>query len=331
MEDGQFSEPTACSSPSSSTKLYVGGLSLQVTDNLLRQYMSTFGQVDKLTIIKKGGKSQCFGYIQFQSPIVAAHVVQTTHILEGKEFNCKYYLAETKARNYSKEEKERKVFVSGLTSSSTDKDLRYYFEQFGPIEWTTINKHLNGQSKCTGFVLFQNLESARAVLSTKDVPLIIKGQRIQVFESLTKKEIEAHKLEQSYISRHTQCNNNFRNTNCNLLAKSDVQENVKSSTPSSSPGCPMPVTSSLNRMNGMVKQSLWQRAAPISEANSSRKRNYPIEKGTSQVQLDKAVNELRTVIPVESFRQSLLLRKHNHLEDGSNLVFRQAFMPIIKF
>ena len=174
------------------SKLFIGGLSIKVTEEKLGEYFSHFGRVNKLTIIKTKGVSKGFGFVLFESPISAQNAVATTHYLEGKSFNCKYILSEHQAKNQMMDQKMRKLFVKGLPISATQGDLESYFSNFGRVERAIINKYVNDASKGTGFVLFDSEKPVSLLLDQPDNKHYIGGKEVKIYECLTRKEINLY-------------------------------------------------------------------------------------------------------------------------------------------
>ena len=74
---------------------------------------------------------------------------------------------------YMMEERETmstRVYVGNLGYNVDDRDLYYFFYQFGPVEHARIIVYRNGSSKGFGFVTFHGAEVAKSVIdiSKKD-------------------------------------------------------------------------------------------------------------------------------------------------------------------
>ena len=64
--------------------------------------------------------------------------------------------------------KMRKVFVGGLSELVTEEDLSQYFSQFGVVENIILSReHYTNKSRCCGFVVFKDQESAHRTLRHK--------------------------------------------------------------------------------------------------------------------------------------------------------------------
>lgn len=113
------------------TKLFIGGLNYQTTDKALQDYFSQFGDiVDAVVKTDDYGKSRCFAFVKFADPKSSRKVLEKSHhIIDHKQVDCKI------ARKQPKPDflKVKKLFVGGLTSSTTEKALRDYFGSLGTI------------------------------------------------------------------------------------------------------------------------------------------------------------------------------------------------------
>ncbi|CAF1052070.1 unnamed protein product [Adineta steineri] len=83
-------------------KLFVGGLTRSTTTEMLHQYFQKFGELTDCIVIKNPTTklSRCFGFVQFTTPQIADHVVESRpHIIDGKEIDVKHASAESHERH----------------------------------------------------------------------------------------------------------------------------------------------------------------------------------------------------------------------------------------
>jgi RNA recognition motif-containing protein len=69
---------------------------------MLHQYFQTFGELTDCIVIKNPTTklSRCFGFVQFTTPQIADHVVESRpHIVDGKEIDVKHASAESHERH----------------------------------------------------------------------------------------------------------------------------------------------------------------------------------------------------------------------------------------
>ena len=173
-------------------KIFVGGLSIRTDEEQLYGYMSQFGRILDLNIMRASGKSKGFAFLIFENDRDALKICSISHSLHGKSFSCK--VTKDEDWNYQKilEQKNRKIFVRDVPFNVNEADLEGYFSRFGEIERVTINKYIDETRKGTAFVLFVNSSSVEYILSMPSNLHPLMGKRMKVFECYTKKEVQIH-------------------------------------------------------------------------------------------------------------------------------------------
>ncbi|KAG2283224.1 hypothetical protein Bca52824_054444 [Brassica carinata] len=129
-----------------SCKLFIGGISWETTEDRLREYFQSFGEVLEAVIMKDRatGRARGFGFLVFSDPIVAERVVFLRHVIDGKLVEAKKavprddHVVLNKSYNTSLQgspgpANSKKIFVGGLASSVTEAEFKKYFAQFGVI------------------------------------------------------------------------------------------------------------------------------------------------------------------------------------------------------
>lgn len=148
------------------TKIFVGGYPVHLGEKNLMSYMSEFGEVIGVKILKKNGKSRGFGFVTFKDPETANYVIELHHEMDGKKFDCKHVVNEEQAKKEEQQKKQRKIFVGGMNKETTEAELKSYFEKFGNIERAFLNKeHDTNKSRGSGFVLFKSKHSVNRALA----------------------------------------------------------------------------------------------------------------------------------------------------------------------
>ncbi|XP_020583384.1 glycine-rich RNA-binding protein 4, mitochondrial-like isoform X2 [Phalaenopsis equestris] len=78
----------------SSNKLFVGGLSYDTNETVLRDAFSAHGVVTQVKVIcdRRSGKSEGFGFVQFSQEIEAATALQKMdkQLLDGRNIRVQY-------------------------------------------------------------------------------------------------------------------------------------------------------------------------------------------------------------------------------------------------
>ncbi|KAH9015883.1 hypothetical protein EDB85DRAFT_1875480, partial [Lactarius pseudohatsudake] len=160
--------------PRAYSKMFVGGLSWDTTDEGLRNYFSEFGKVDACTIVRDAdGKSRGFAFLTFEEPASVNAVMIREHFLDGKAIDPK--------RAIPREEHLRntRYFVGGLAPHSTVDSMRVFFSKYGKVvDATVMVDRETGRSKGFGFVTFED-NSNDAQLVGK-LGLILDDKQIEV-------------------------------------------------------------------------------------------------------------------------------------------------------
>mmetsp|Transcript_29081 Transcript_29081/g.69480 ORF Transcript_29081/g.69480 Transcript_29081/m.69480 type:complete len:542 (+) Transcript_29081:217-1842(+) len=154
------------------SKVFVGGLSWETTDQKLRQYFENYGEVIEAFVSydKNTGRPRGFGFVVFAEPHIADKVVSLQHTIDRREVEAKRAVPRqdmTKAQQNSSSTdstKVKKIFVGGLAPTVDEKSFREYFEQYGEVEDAVVmyDPH-SSRPRGFGFVTFGSEESVDLV------------------------------------------------------------------------------------------------------------------------------------------------------------------------
>ena len=161
-----------------SCKLFIGGISWETTEDRLREYFQSFGEVLEAVIMKDRatGRARGFGFLVFADPIVAERVVLLRHVIDGKLVEAKKavprddHVVLNKSNNTSLQGSpgpahSKKIFVGGLASSVTEAEFKNYFAQFGVItDVVVMYDHRTQRPRGFGFISFESEEAVDKVL-----------------------------------------------------------------------------------------------------------------------------------------------------------------------
>ncbi|KAJ1218729.1 hypothetical protein NDU88_006306 [Pleurodeles waltl] len=112
-------------------KMFIGGLSWDTSKKDLTEYLSRFGEVVDCTIKTDPvtGRSRGFGFVLFKDSGSVDKVLELKeHKLDGKLIDPK------RAKALQGKEPPKKVFVGGLSTDTSEEQIREYFGAFGEIE-----------------------------------------------------------------------------------------------------------------------------------------------------------------------------------------------------
>lgn len=144
--------------------VFVKGFGNTLDKKKLRVYFRDhIGDVESADVVTDDhGISLGYGYVSFYHHQDA---VEAVHKISGRTVNGKTLVVEF----FMPKQKRRpspicNVYVKGFQEILDDHDLKDLFEIFGEIQSAKVERHINGTSKCYGYVCFKNWQNAEAAI-----------------------------------------------------------------------------------------------------------------------------------------------------------------------
>lgn len=147
------------------SKMFIGGLSGNVSKQGLLDYLSQFGEVvDFIIKIHPGtGLSRGFGFVLFKDSATVEKVLQVKeHKLDGKTIQLR------RAKAVVSRFPPKKVFVGGLNPRLSEEKIRQYFGTFGVIQdiKLPVNSRTN-ERRAFCFITYADEKAVRKLLETR--------------------------------------------------------------------------------------------------------------------------------------------------------------------
>ncbi|XP_020785282.1 TAR DNA binding protein, like [Boleophthalmus pectinirostris] len=152
--------------------LIVLGLPWKTTEQDLKDYFSTFGEVIMVQVKRDTatGNSKGFGFVRFTDYEIQTKVISQRHMIDGRWCDCKLPNSKTSPDEPTR---CRKIFVGRCTEDMSPDDLRQYFMQYGEVTDVFIPKPF----RAFAFVTFADDQVAQALCGED---LIIKGVSVHI-------------------------------------------------------------------------------------------------------------------------------------------------------
>lgn len=157
-------------------KIFIGGLNWETSEEGLKDYFSKWGTIVDCVIMKKDGKSRGFGFVTYASSKSVDDCLKNRgHVLDDREIEPKRSIPKDEAKNPMALTKTRKIFVGGLASTTTEDDIREYFDKLcqedgaGKVIDVDLKKDKDNPNRIRGFafVTFDEEDIAEKVCAMK--------------------------------------------------------------------------------------------------------------------------------------------------------------------
>eukprot|EP00277_Geminigera_cryophila_P047580 CAMPEP_0173071612 /NCGR_PEP_ID=MMETSP1102-20130122/9333_1 /TAXON_ID=49646 /ORGANISM="Geminigera sp., Strain Caron Lab Isolate" /LENGTH=273 /DNA_ID=CAMNT_0013940139 /DNA_START=89 /DNA_END=907 /DNA_ORIENTATION=+ len=161
-------------------KIFIGGLNLDTTEEDLKAFFETFGELTDVVVMrdKQTGRGRGFGFVTFADSANVDKVIVDNgkHEIKGRSVDVK---SAVKREEMDKSDRRgygssapaeddtpvKKVFVGGLDANTGEDDLKEYFGKFGAVAEVQIMVDPNTQrSRNFGFVTFESADSVKDVV-----------------------------------------------------------------------------------------------------------------------------------------------------------------------
>jgi len=189
-----------------SRKLFIGGMSLETTDESLTTYFEKYGNVCDSVVIKDktSDRSKGFGFVTYQTEEEAdACMNDRPHFLDERQIDVKRAVSREESSKPGAHVQVKKIFIGGIRDNVDEQSLKDYFAGFGSVVVCEIPYDNELQRpKGFAFVTFDDFDPVDKLVAKRHHN--INGVRCEVKKALSKQEMEKARLQLEAKQRSTE-------------------------------------------------------------------------------------------------------------------------------
>lgn len=209
-------QESATTGESNGRKIFIGGTAYMTSEQHLREYFETFGEVEEVVIPcdRYTGRPRGFGFVTFKDAEVTEKVLDNSiqHKIRDKVVEVKRAVPRGSAQHPSFRRKNNyhqqhspmrvggamgvrtndgrsnindylnntnKIFVGGLHTSVNGEEFQSHFEKFGKVADAVIMyDRATGRSRGFGFVTFEEEDGMKAAIDHR--PHVLRDKQVEV-------------------------------------------------------------------------------------------------------------------------------------------------------
>nr|KAJ0193411.1 hypothetical protein LSAT_V11C800413150 [Lactuca sativa] len=148
---------------SSSGNIFIKILDKAIDQKALYSTFSTFGNILSCRIATdSSGQSKGYGFVQYDAEESAQKAIEKLKdmLLNDRQVYVGPFLHKQERDLVVDKTKLTNVYVKNLSESTTYDDLNKTFSEFGTVTSAVVTRDAEGNSKCFGFLNFENAEDA---------------------------------------------------------------------------------------------------------------------------------------------------------------------------
>ncbi|KAL8490200.1 hypothetical protein ACS0TY_025443 [Phlomoides rotata] len=164
-------------------KLFVGGISWDATEDVLKEHFGQYGVVLGSAIARDriSGNPRGFAFVTFSESSSVDRALEEPHQILSRTVEVKRAIPRSEqqsqqhrgtSRNSNRTNgrtndqfRTKKIFVGGLSANLTEEEFRSYFEKFGSItDVVVMHDNLTQRPRGFGFITFDSEDSVEEVM-----------------------------------------------------------------------------------------------------------------------------------------------------------------------
>ncbi|KAF8403598.1 hypothetical protein HHK36_011702 [Tetracentron sinense] len=147
--------------------IFIKNLDTSIDNKALQDTFAAFGTVLSCKVATdNSGQSKGYGFVQFEQEDAAQNAIKSLNgmLINDKQVYVGLFVRRQERDQTNGSPKFTNVYVKGLSETTTDEDLKGVFGNYGPITSAVVMRDANGNSRCFGFVNFQNPDDAASAV-----------------------------------------------------------------------------------------------------------------------------------------------------------------------
>lgn len=170
---------------SEQNKLFVGGISWDTSEDVLKDHFAKYGDVlaSVIALDRNSGHPRGFAFVTFSDSSAVDRALHDSHQILRRTVEVKRAIPRSEqqsqqqntrgvSRNYSRTNsrsndqfRTKKIFVGGLSALLTEEEFRSYFEKFGRItDVVVMHDNMTHRPRGFGFITFDSEDSVEEVM-----------------------------------------------------------------------------------------------------------------------------------------------------------------------
>ena len=178
--------------PEQYRKLFIGGLTYNTTDENLREFYGSWGEIVDCIVMRDPNtkRSRGFGFVTFaKATMVDEAMSARPHTIDGKTVEPKRAIPRDMSARPEANMSVKKLYVSGVREEHSEEIFRDYFAKFGEVqEVEIIADKATGKPRGFAFVTFGDYDAVDKCVLQKSH--MIEGKRCDVKKALSKEEMK---------------------------------------------------------------------------------------------------------------------------------------------
>uniref|UniRef100_A0A4W6EAF6 Heteroous nuclear ribonucleoprotein A3 n=1 Tax=Lates calcarifer TaxID=8187 RepID=A0A4W6EAF6_LATCA len=175
------------------TKLFIGGLSFETTEESLRAHFEQWGTLTDCVVMRdpNSKRSRGFGFVTYSSGREVDDAMKARpHKVDGRVVEPKRAVSREDSNKPGAHLTVKKIFVGGIKEDTEEYHIREYFEKYGKIECIDImEERSTGKKRGFCFVSFDDHDTVDKIVAQKYHT--INSHNCEVRKALSKQEMHA--------------------------------------------------------------------------------------------------------------------------------------------